>query len=565
MPNITVNTTSTSFRLLPADLSQYANWLSQYSPPSLTIYQDQYNVLSGLLSISNSVSAYLGSYGYSSVSLVSPNEVQVTAGPYTLDYSGSIGSSYSDLTEIFVHDSATGLSAAEFGNLIFPGYPWLTGPEPGSTLTQALYITPNPVTPSSNLSAFALLSVSFSGSVWSGTTTGYVEAISDTTNNKLFLTTITENPTPISFYTSISLSTPNVVGVDIDVSDPSTGTTSDSVHITGFSYAANSVPASQAVPAAIAGNDVVSISGTGSLNVLGALVNAASTVTMMTLSDTAANVVANLDYLQTLAAQGKLGSITLTDSGTPVLTITTAQQTADAQALAAITSPHSVTVTTPIAPGLLGGLSANQQLEMVYVAYFNRAADGVGGTFWVGQNVQAQALGQGAGAVLTNIANSFTPQPETIALYPFLGSTNVNLNSPAGQAGLTTFVTSLYGNLFGHGPDSAGQTYWVGQVTSGAVGLGAAALAIANGATGADAIEVQNKIAVAVDFTTRTTAVGLGEATPLPATFLTAARGALNGVDGTALNDASVTAGMSVTSVYISGTIRPTINGTVAS
>ena len=34
--------------------------------------------------------------------------------------------------------------------------------------------------------------------------------------------------------------------------------------------------------------------------------------------------------------------------------------------------------------------------------------------FWVGQNVQAQASGQSAGLALTNIANSFTPQPETL-------------------------------------------------------------------------------------------------------------------------------------------------------
>ena len=32
---------------------------------------------------------------------------------------------------------------------------------------------------------------------------------------------------------------------------------------------------------------------------------------------------------------------------------------------------------------------------------------------------------------LTNIANSFEPQPETIALYPFLGGTNINLADPA--------------------------------------------------------------------------------------------------------------------------------------
>lgn len=40
MPCITVNTTSSSFGLLLADLAQYANWINQYAP-GLTIYQPQ--------------------------------------------------------------------------------------------------------------------------------------------------------------------------------------------------------------------------------------------------------------------------------------------------------------------------------------------------------------------------------------------------------------------------------------------------------------------------------------------------------------------------------------------
>ena len=61
-------------------------------------------------------------------------------------------------------------------------------------------------------------------------------------------------------------------------------------------------------------------------------------------------------------------------------------------------------------------------------------------------------------------------------------------------------------NMFDHAADPAGAAYWLGQITTGAVGLGSAILAIANGATGTDATEVQNKISVALDFTTRTAA-----------------------------------------------------------
>ena len=205
--------------------------------------------------------------------------------------------------------------------------------------------------------------------------------------------------------------------------------------------------------------------------------------------------------------------------------------------------------------GLLGNLSVNQQLELIYIPYFNRAADGGGNTFWGGQNSQAQARGQSAAVAMSNIANAFAPQPETVAIYPFLaplvsGGT-INLNTPTAQAGLTTFIGSVYQNLFNRAADSAGQTYWAGQITIGAVGTGAAALAIANGATGADAIELQNKIAVALDFTTRTNTANLGATAPLASSFVTAARSVLSGVDGASLNDASVTAGENATTAFI--------------
>jgi hypothetical protein len=205
-----------------------------------------------------------------------------------------------------------------------------------------------------------------------------------------------------------------------------------------------------------------------------------------------------------------------------------------------------------VSSGLLASLSISQQLELIYVAYFNRAADAGGSTFWSGQNVQAQGRGQSAAVALSNISNSFQPQPEAIALYPFFGTPNLNLNSPSGQFAVGGFVNSVFSNLFSHAADTVGLNYWIGQISSGAVGAGTSALAIANGATGSDATELQNKIAVAQDFTTRTNAAGLGLSAPLPSSFLPAAHNVLNSVDGTSLNDASVTAGMNATTAYVS-------------
>ena len=66
------------------------------------------------------------------------------------------------------------------------------------------------------------------------------------------------------------------------------------------------------------------------------------------IADSAANVSANLDGLQVLAAAGKLSSVTLIDSGTPTLTITSAQQTADAAAIKDIVSSYTLLIGTTV-------------------------------------------------------------------------------------------------------------------------------------------------------------------------------------------------------------------------
>ena len=65
---------------------------------------------------------------------------------------------------------------------------------------------------------------------------------------------------------------------------------------------------------------------------------------LLNVTDTAANVVANLNALQTFAAGSHLNSLVLTDTGTPTMTISAVQSTADAGALAKITSGYKVIV-----------------------------------------------------------------------------------------------------------------------------------------------------------------------------------------------------------------------------
>ncbi len=68
-------------------------------------------------------------------------------------------------------------------------------------------------------------------------------------------------------------------------------------------------------------------------------------VTSMTISDTAANFVASLASMETLSASGKITAIAFTDSTTPTITLTAAQQTADIDALNKITSAYNLVIT----------------------------------------------------------------------------------------------------------------------------------------------------------------------------------------------------------------------------
>jgi hypothetical protein len=103
-----------------------------------------------------------------------------------------------------------------------------------------------------------------------------------------------------------------------------------------------------------------------------ATIAATAGVTTVSISDTAANVVANLDELQALAAAGELGTITLTDSGTPTLSLSQAQLAIDADAIAAITGSYDISPSS-----VLAGSAATVAAEtgVTFVAVSDTAAN----------------------------------------------------------------------------------------------------------------------------------------------------------------------------------------------
>ena len=137
-------------------------------------------------------------------------------------------------------------------------------------------------------------------------------------------------------------------------------------------------------------------------------------------------------------------------------------------------------------------------LEATYVGYLGRAGDATGMAFWL------DAINNG-GLTLLQVQEFFVSplQPEVLAIYPFLAAPT--------EAGVDPFITEIYNNLFNHDPDAAGLTYWhnylapdIGdsQVVASFIGF------VINGAQGADATTIENKVTVA-EFTT-TTYAGCG-------------------------------------------------------
>ena len=120
-------------------------------------------------------------------------------------------------------------------------------------------------------------------------------------------------------------------------------------------------------------------------------------------------------------------------------------------------------------------------VQELYVAYFGRPADVAGLDYWT--NVVADQ-----GGSTTAVSASFATQPEYIVQY--FGKTNAQV------------VDQIYANMFGRASSNTdGRSYWVNLLNEGKVGISTIVAEVANGAQGADADSVENKVAAATAFT----------------------------------------------------------------
>jgi hypothetical protein len=159
------------------------------------------------------------------------------------------------------------------------------------------------------------------------------------------------------------------------------------------------------------------------------------------------------------------------------------------------------------------------ELQKLYVAYFGRPADADGIAYYTNL----------PGVNIWDVAASFSASPESKALY--------------GESVSYAMIDAIYMNLFNRHAEMDGYTYWAGKVAKHELTPAGVALAILLGAQNDDAICIQNKLAVAAEFTAgvNTPAEILGYAGAEAAAI---ARAFLHGVDYEAASVTAAEAGL---------------------
>ena len=205
----------------------------------------------------------------------------------------------------------------------------------------------------------------------------------------------------------------------------------------------------------------------------------------------------------------------------------------------------------------LSALSAREALTAIYIGYYDRAADPAGIAFWEGV-VNMTSLD------LVAITTDFASQSETQTVHPFFADPATS--SPS------TFITSLYLNLFNREPDVAGLTFWSDALQAavdgveGAITVGEIITSIIEGAVDTpadpdvegsvatnDRTTILNKIEVGLDWTASAEAVEDFDYSTNTAAQASAA--AI--IEGVTDDEATVTAAKSTTDDFFADDVDP--------
>jgi hypothetical protein len=146
------------------------------------------------------------------------------------------------------------------------------------------------------------------------------------------------------------------------------------------------------------------------------------------------------------------------------------------------------------------------EVQQLYVAYFGRPAD-PGGLV----NFENALLAAGAPTNIQDLVNAYATNPAIAALINSFGTSKESQNL-YGSGTTTAFVTTVFQNVLGRPPLTAGLNYWVAAISTGGLNQGNAALSIMAGALAnntpqgqLDATLINNRLAIASYFTAQVT------------------------------------------------------------
>jgi len=126
-------------------------------------------------------------------------------------------------------------------------------------------------------------------------------------------------------------------------------------------------------------------------------------------------------------------------------------------------------------------------LQKLYVAYFNRPADTAGLNYYEGVLEGAKGDAKAVAATMAAISASFAASAEYKAAYANMSNADV--------------VNAVYQNLFGRPAEDAGKAYWAGLLDAKKITIDAVVTQVAGGAQGSDLTAYNNKVAASLAFT----------------------------------------------------------------
>ena len=202
-------------------------------------------------------------------------------------------------------------------------------------------------------------------------------------------------------------------------------------------------------------------------------------LTGLQISDTAQNVSSNLDALQAMSQIYAITSITLTDQGTPTLTLTDAQLTKDSSAISLIlgdyvtaSQPYPISVTNP-------GTTGNDAITGANAIFWGGPGNdiitgmsGVNTAVYSGQ-LNQYTITNTSGVVKVVDTTALRDGNDTLTNIQHLQFTDYSINTTmkAEAAKLpTTTVNSLvelYVAYFARTPDATGLAYWIDKAAAG--------------------------------------------------------------------------------------------------